>query len=301
MKLYKVIGASLLSISLLGLFGCSNNKETHDTKKPDHTEQSNHNESENASNNDEQSSQNDHSSQNDDSDKNISEKPSNQSSSDAKTEKTPKTNEEVLAQIAKGLKTKAPVMLPTNVPVTVGKYLTAMTHSENWYYRIQFYETNQPTVVNSKAASNGTPIVTIEGTMYKDEASARDAVSGYMKVDPPKDQMVDLGYGIIGMMEGATGHAYISWNEGRWCIKIDSPSDLAYRNKKYPDHMKLAKDIVTYLEKYALPAPQKYGVITIRNWDKSPETIVQWQDHKTVYQITSEDPMKALEVAVNMQ
>ncbi len=67
--------------------------------------------------------------------------------------------------------------------------------------------------------------------------------------------------------QAGPGHQRLIWNEGRWCFRMDSPTDPALRNKKYPGRDQLAKNIVIYLDKNMLPAPQKIGVVHIGIWD----------------------------------
>ena len=112
------------------------------------------------------------------------------------------------------------------------------------------------------------------------------------------DSIVDLGYHIKAARDAGLGHQILTWNEGRWCLRVDCPTDTAYQDKRYPDKKQLAKDIVAYLEKNMLPAPHDIGIITINIWNKNQGTTIAWQENKTVYQISSSDPMTALKVAV---
>lgn len=193
-------------------------------------------------------------------------------------------------------------MLPKIVPMEKGYYLTATTVSQPWYYKAAFYETKQPAPINSAQAKAGTLIASVEGTEYTDPAHAQASISGYQQVNVSRAPVVDdLGHGIKASEEGAVGHNYIMWNEGRWLVRIDSPNDSAYMNKTYPDSKQLAKKIVTFLNRYFLPAPQDIGVITVNNWDHNSQTTVQWQDHQMTYKVTSSDPFNALATAVHMQ
>ena len=74
-------------------------------------------------------------------------------------------------------------MMPKNVPVDAGKYLTATTTSQTWTYQINLYETDIPVNINSQDASKGTLIAAVEGTEYKDSASAEKAINGYIQAD----------------------------------------------------------------------------------------------------------------------
>ena len=208
----------------------------------------------------------------------------------------------VLDQIRAALNTKVPLMLPMSVPVEKGRYLTAATVSQTTTYKVSFYETNQPAEINSQAASKGTLITAVEGTEYKDAASAKENISGYEQVDTSNyGDLLDLGHEIKAVAAAGLGHQYLIWNEGRWCIRMDSSTDPAYKNKEYPDRNQLAKNIVAYLDEHMLPAPQKIGVISINIWNQNDGATVEWQDDQTVYQVSSEDPMTALKIAVAMK
>lgn len=205
-------------------------------------------------------------------------------------------------QIRAALNTKVPAVLPAGVPVEEGRYWTATTASQTASYRVNFYETAQPAKINSQAAAKGTPIATVEGTEYRDAAGAKDSISGYEQVDFSNyGTLVDLGHKIKAVGDAGLGHQYLIWNEGRWCLRIDSPIDPAFRNKKYPDGEQLAKAVVAYLEDHMLPAPQKIGVISISIWNQNDGTNVEWQEDRTVYRVASKDPMTALKTAVAMK
>jgi hypothetical protein len=211
------------------------------------------------------------------------------------------TRQEVLSQISAALNTKLPLMLPTDVPVEPGRYLASTTDSQANSYKVNYYQTDQPAALNSEAASKGTLIATVEGTEYQDAADAKENISGYEQADTSNyGELLDLGHTIKAVGDAGLGHQYLVWNEGRWCLRVDSPTDPTYKNKEYPDNKQLAKNVVAYLEDHMLPAPQKIGVISVNIWNQSYGTTVEWQYNQMVYRISSQDPMTALKVAVTM-
>ncbi|WP_034762164.1 hypothetical protein [Rossellomorea vietnamensis] len=137
----------------------------------------------------------------------------------------------------------------------------------------------------------------IQKQQYESAEDAAAAIKGYEKVDQTN---IDLGHGIKGLQEGAAGHEYLYWNEGRWLIKVNFPTDPEYRIDGYDGAEDMGKKVVDYLEKNYLPAPDEKGVITINGFKEHPETVVQWQKGKTVYTITSKEkePFDALDTAV---
>jgi hypothetical protein len=317
MKLGKMIGMSALSLTLLGLGACGTSQSAQPVSKQTTGSGSGSSISKKDKNSSDTNATQDTSSQStsdsgqssksggSDQSNNSQSSTSTQSSSSSTTHHLkprtpPKTQKEALADIDFALNTRVPVMLPTAVPVSQGKYLTGTTYSETWYYLARLYETARPAFINSKAASLGKPIAVVEGTEYKDEATAKANITGYTKVDASQSPNMDLGHGITAIENAGMGHTYIIWNEGRWCINIDSPNDPAYKNKTYPDSKKLAQNIVTYLNRNALPSPKSIGVVTVNNWNQSYLTTVTWQYHQMTYKVTSKDPFVALKVAVAM-
>jgi hypothetical protein len=306
MKIKKLICVGIISIFLMGLFGCGNQ-----SSKLDKREQTNSNQAQSSKNgqpdeppqnNTDQSTEGDVNSnspvQNNDSTQNEGVGQAESSSMVPST--PPQTQQEALNKIKAVLKTRVPLILPTNVPVEKGHYLTAAATSETWYYKVNFYETDQPADIGSQKASKGNLIATVEGTEYKNAASAKEAINGYVQADTSQSgaPIIDLGHNIKAIGDAGLGHGYLIWNEGRWCINLDSPNDPAYKNKKYPDSKQLAKNIVEYLNNHMLPAPQKIGVISINNWNNSQGTTIEWQYNEMVYKVWSQDPMTALKVAV---
>ncbi len=221
---------------------------------------------------------------------------SSSSSGASTTQQTPPTTvKAALQDTANALHTRVPVILPNTLPISSGHYATATTKSETWYYRVHFYETAHPTKINAATASNGTSLATFEGTEYTDSKTAKSNIDNYIKASQTPPEQVDLGYGIKASVEGATGHSYLHWNEGRWSITIDSPTDHSFEKENGTD---LGKQVAAYLNKAYLPAPKSIGAILIHNWKHSHETTVEWQFNQMTYKITSQTPMMALKIAV---
>nr|WP_319489568.1 hypothetical protein [uncultured Caproiciproducens sp.] len=233
-------------------------------------------------------------------DSSVQSKKSENSNQTANT--SSQTQQDVLHQINTALNTKVPLMLPISVPVKKDCYLTLITTSQTTNYKVNFYQNDQPANINSKAASSGTLIATVEGTKYKDAASAKESISGYEQADTSNyGELLNLGHNIKAVEDAGLGHQQLIWNEGRWCLRMDSPTDPAFKNKEYPNREQLAKNIVAYLEDQMLPVPQIIGVISINIWNQSYGTTIKWQHKQTVYQISGKDPMTALKVAVAMK
>lgn len=205
-------------------------------------------------------------------------------------------------QIASKLSAKIPLMLPTGIPVTPNRHLTAVVNSQTDSYHVNLYETDSAAAVNSPEAAQGTLLVSLNGRKYPNDTEAGESISDYTQVKTADyDEFADLGHGIQAAEQAGTGHQQLLWNEGRWYLNLDFPIDPAYQNKNHPDGKQLAKDIVAYLDKSMLPAPQKVGVIRVKDWNTSAETTVEWQNGSMAYQIVGSEPMTVLKTAVAMR
>ncbi|WP_233879518.1 hypothetical protein [Virgibacillus halodenitrificans] len=138
----------------------------------------------------------------------------------------------------------------------------------------------------------------VQKTEYESTEKAVSAVKGYNNLEQTN---MDLGHGVQAFAEGATGHSYISWNEGKWYIEINSPTDTKYQMSTYKNGKALAKSVVDYLENNYLPAPGEKGVIKIDSFKKNPSTSVVWQQGNTVYKIdqNTDKPLDTLDLAVD--
>lgn len=137
----------------------------------------------------------------------------------------------------------------------------------------------------------------VKETSYSTEQEAINAIENYYKVEYTN---LDLGHEIMASRDGAAGHQYIIWNEGKWLIELNFPTDPEYAIKEYESAEALAKEIVAYLEEHFLPAPDERGKIQIDGWREHPETIIQWQKGNKVYEIqqNTSNPIEVLKLAV---
>ncbi len=138
----------------------------------------------------------------------------------------------------------------------------------------------------------------LEKHTFNTSEEAANYMEGYRNI---KQTNIDLGFGIEGSRDAGAGHQYISWNEGRWFIGLDYPTDTQYVTEKYPNNTALAKQMVSYLESHYLPAPQDKGVIKVRGFKDSPQVKIQWQVDKVVYEINSDknNPIEAIQKAID--
>ncbi|GGE28226.1 lipoprotein [Pullulanibacillus camelliae] len=293
MKTYFILGISLL-LTLIPLAGCGHSEAPHNNTPSG--VQSDDDQSSTSKNNTDSHGDHSKSSSSEQSDKTS---PNHTpSATQSSNNQAPTTTKEVINQVNAALSTQTPVFLPTHVPISKGNSLTAAAHSETWYYRVNFLKADQPSAINTLKPTGDNTIATVTGTEYDSAANAQSHIENYTKV---KETNVDLGHGIKGESDAGAGHFYVMWNEGRWCLRIDSPNDPNYQMKQYSDAKGLAKDVVSYLEDHMLNPPKDIGVISISTWNNAPKTTIQWQNHKVNYEVTASDPFTALNVAVSMK
>lgn len=157
---------------------------------------------------------------------------------------------------------------------------------------------NPATTKEKDDQSDNKAIPGVDKKTYKSEAAADKQIKPYHRV---KHKTVDLGHDIKGSQDGATGHLYTQWNEGRWLLQVDAPTDASNAVKDFKSGKKTAKKVVAYLEDHYLPPPHDKGKITISTWKDHPGTKVKWQDHRDVYTIRTNhhNPVQTLRKVTN--
>ncbi|MBS4210074.1 hypothetical protein [Bacillus sp. FJAT-50079] len=205
------------------------------------------------------------------------------------------TQEEVIQETEKQLKTGMPVKLPKTIVVSDGKYLTAKTSSDSDQYVVMFFETDQPVPINNDELENmKVNIATLKGTKYESEEKAAEQVN-YENHAEVGGQKIDLGNGITGYAEGAAGSQYIGWNEGRWSIVVRGQTE---QGEHVADE---AKKVVQYLEEHTLPVPHEHGAAMLDVTENNEEHVqrIVWQEGEIVYEIEAvRSALEALDLAV---
>ncbi|GGD01061.1 hypothetical protein [Enterococcus wangshanyuanii] len=174
------------------------------------------------------------------------------------------------------------------------EYLTAATTSttDQVNFRVLYYAEDHPIAVNDLEVNNLQPIASFEKKSYGSAEEAAGAVAQIIDTDGNK---IDLGYGITGYEQGAAGSTYLSWQEGNWSLVVRA-SNIGGEVAE-----PLAKEVVAYLEKAMLPAPQNLGQIslTASTSDSYQINTVVWQEGTTVYTIKHFDALQAVKMAVS--
>lgn len=192
------------------------------------------------------------------------------------------------------LKAEQPTLpMPQVIPISSGNLNLAAAQSKQGY-TVLYYALPEKLALNAQALNQETPIATY---LYQyGFASSQETINVLQPFTIDKNgQKVDLGHQIIAYQQGVAGSNYLEWQEGNWRIRVRSS------NIEGQDPLPLAKKIVNYLEKATLPAPEKYGKITVDMNDSSNQaTQVIWQEPNNVFTVTHQDALAALEMAVSM-
>ncbi|TCP29916.1 hypothetical protein EV207_10710 [Scopulibacillus darangshiensis] len=285
----------IVSLGALTLTGCSGNDDTKQVKQTDHSTAPKDNSSTQSTKGEDSSTKENSGSTQDDSKATVSNDTSNQ------TEDTDSHSPKDVMKAAMGqLDTTVPKMGPAKFPLDADMYLTANTGSDTNSYELVLLEMSKPVPVNTAKGYDPDKVIgKVSGKEYKSSDEANKALNPKPKVTQGN---LDLGHGIKARTGGAAGHVYTAWNEGRWMIEIDSPTDPSYRDNNYPENKELAKKIVDYLETHMLPAPHEYGEIDVSTWKDHPGTTIKWQEQRNVYRIHSKrDVIAALEMATSIK
>lgn len=217
-------------------------------------------------------------------------KSNSQKESTTKTSTTSKNQQTAFEQLKENYPSTP---MPQTIPIPSGNLNIAATETKQGF-SILYYGLPEAYVLNAKELNQETPVASY---LYQyGFASSQEAINALQPITiDTNGRQVDLGYNITAYQQGAAGSSILEWQEGNWRIRIRAS------NIEGQDPIPLAKEIVTYLEKASLPAPEKYGKITIEMNDASNQAAqVSWQEPKNVYTVTHNDALSALKMAVSM-
>lgn len=209
--------------------------------------------------------------------------------------------DEVLKAVRSELKNQS-VSLPTSFPLPKGQYLGAsITTNTTDASHVNFYTGDKPLALNdpslTKSHSKIPWLASYEVKTYEN-ANQTDLFPETDVQNIPKDMSVDLGHGIKGMVEGAAGSQYLTWQEGRWTLQIRSVTEDQINNPG------IAKKMVKYLESHTLPVPKDKGFVDVQyaSGGKSVRVTISWQDGKRIHQLkTDQVPLEALGMVVSVK
>ena len=203
------------------------------------------------------------------------------------------TQAEVIDAVKTDLKTDLTKMLPSELPLEEGKYLTATTKSDANNYEVIFYESDVPIAINHETLADDQIIARLKAQKYESIQEASEQV-GFENFSELGGQPIDLGFGITGYQDAGAGSMWTSWNEGRWAIAARTHTSEGEKG------VKLAKEATEFLETHTLPIPKPNGFAHIDVYQSDNRII--WQKESTVYMIEEvKDPIIALEIATSIE
>lgn len=197
---------------------------------------------------------------------------------------------EVLQQIKDQIHADFTIKTPTTLPIPEGAFLSATTRNEGNQVEIVFYESKEKIPINDiRLKKSATVIGRLLVKQYNNAEGASTQIA-FDNFNQNGGRKVDLGYNIKGYQDAGAGSLWIGWNEGRWAIATHT------RTENPEAGVKLAKQVVEYLENHMLPIPKQYGMAQLDVYQTG--NLIVWQDEKLVYTLDSiKDPLKAIEIA----
>lgn len=206
-----------------------------------------------------------------------------------------KTPQNVLNETKAQVVSDFDIKLPSDIAVSDGKYLSAMVDSDNSYYAVTYYETNEPTAINDAKLTQQDPVMLVKGTVYHSEGEANEQV-GYQPIQEGMPE-IDLGHGITGYQDAGAGSSFITWHEGRWSFIMRSQND----ETGIAAGKQLAKEIVEKLEKGTLPPPHENGsgILSSGDNDDVETNRLAWQEKNIVYEVYMADALQLIDVVTS--
>lgn len=187
--------------------------------------------------------------------------------------------------------------LPTAIPLDDDMRLTAVTRGTDNHYEVTFYENDEPIPINNALLlgdDNPAEVVAHIHVQQYDTVDAANAIIAHETFDEASGQPVTLSAGMTGYQNAGTGSVWTNWNIGRWALSTQAQTNESEKG------VELAKETITYLEKYMLPIPKQHGHIQLDATGNDNRIV--WQKQNIVYTIDQvDDPRTALEIAVNFE
>lgn len=205
------------------------------------------------------------------------------------------TQTEIMESIKGQMTSDLPLKLPTEIALSEGKRLTAVTSADTNSYEVIFYQHDEPIPINNKllfSEENPAEVVArINVKQYNTQKEA-DEVVAYEAFDEKAGKSIKLSEGLTGYQNAGAGSVWTGWNVGRWALTTHANSG--------DRSVSLAKEVIAYLDEYMLPAPRQHGYAHL-DAEHGTSRIV-WENETTVYTIDQiNDPLQALEIAVHFE
>ncbi|GEB76700.1 hypothetical protein [Sporolactobacillus inulinus] len=201
--------------------------------------------------------------------------------------------DQTLQAIQTQLSDQKQLSLPSDVPIEVGKYHSAVVNEQASGYSVTFKQTNAPVAVNDTSLAHAKTIAAIRARAFQNKSDAAKQIS-HATFNASDGKAVELGHGITGYADAGAGTAGISWNEGRWTLASLSPTSDA------EEGVDLARELVAYLEQHSLPIPHRYG--TVQVYTDKRQSSVRWQSGTTIFELTgAKTPLTLIKIACSIK
>lgn len=205
------------------------------------------------------------------------------------------TQSNIMRVIKEQLTSDLALVLPKEIDLPEGKYLTALTFSDKSSYEVIFYQHDKPIGVNSEQLSSpdnpAEVLARIHVKKYDTVEQANHEIS-YEKFTKQSGKPIKLRRTLMGYQVTQADSVETHWNIGRWALTTHASVENTDRS------VSLAKEVTVFLEDNLLPIPQKNGYVYLDADHKSNQ--ITWQKDTIVYTIDRvTDPFQALEMAVD--
>lgn len=198
-----------------------------------------------------------------------------------------------LTQMKQAVQAKLPgAKFPRRYTPAAGKTLNVQATGNSQNYGLYLSE-GRPLPFNDASLDGLIAPVAVKKTTYATPAAA-EAQINYRAVQPGLPT-VDVGDHLTATEEGAAGSTYLTWAEGRWSLSLQS----ATINGEKP--LPLANQVTSLLSKEMLPVPAGHGAVALSTTaTNSRNNSVTWREGNAVYTVSSTDPIKALQTAIDL-
>ena len=192
------------------------------------------------------------------------------------------------------VQTKLPgAKFPSSYTAAAGKSLNVQATGNSDNYGLYLSEgSNLP--FNDPSLDGLVAPVAIKKVTYATPAAAESQIN-YRAVQSGLPT-VNVGDNLTATQEGAAGSTYLTWAEGHWSVSLQSSSI----NGEKP--LPLANQVTSLLSKEMLPVPAGHGAISLTTTNTNTrDNSVTWREGNAVYTVSSTDPIKALQTAIDLK
>lgn len=194
-------------------------------------------------------------------------------------------------------------LIPTTFPIDDNNFLTgAITENKSSSYEISFYQTEELVAINDPQLNLLTDnvLASFSATKYRDSETAINTfneIDAELNIITTDEAEADLGYGIFGVIGVSSDSLLVKWQEGNWELQVSSVI------ADQMDNVNIATQMVEFLERKLLPAPEKGRVIVeYAEGGNAVDVQIFWVKESIVYQLDTEEvPINALDMAVSVQ